>query len=88
MKPTTPAQRAYIGALVNIERLDEPVATVARRCGLLSWFEEGVVSALLGDGDESDPAESLRQIAQLPFVEQIGNRYEFHALSAEGWREH
>jgi len=83
-----PAEQAYIAASINIDMLPDPAATVARRCGLLDWFDLDVVKSLVDDVDLPNAEEIFNQIISLPFVEQVDGRYQFHALSAEGWQSH
>lgn len=85
-----PAEEAYITASLNIDMLPEPAATVARRCGLLDWFDLGVVKSLVNDVYLPNAEAIFNQIIALPFVEHYEriNAYEFHQLSAEGWRAH
>ena len=84
------AEQAYITASINIDMLPEPTATVARRCGLLDWFDLDMVKSLVDDVDLPNAEEIFNQIIALPFMEHYErvNAYEFHQLSAEGWKSH
>lgn len=84
------AEQAYITASINIDMLPEPAATTARRCGLLDWFDLDMVKSLVDDVDLPNAEEIFNQIIALPFMEHYErvNAYEFHQLSAEGWKSH
>src|SRR5262245_55759150 len=83
-----PTEKAAIVAESAFEQLSGPVALVARRCTVLRWFDETIVTALL---DTSPSLERLSVVqtvmttlTMLPFVEHLAWGWAYHDQTRTG----
>jgi tetratricopeptide (TPR) repeat protein len=85
-------ERAAITAEMSLSQLPEPTQTIGRQVGLLSWFNEPVIEALLAaqatnDKDGISANNILEVLVALPFVETVHWGYQFHTTTALGWQQ-
>src|SRR5437588_8152081 len=81
-----PEEKAALVAESIIITLSEEAALITRRCSIVHWFDEAVITAL--SKDLSPTASELRniydQICALPFVEYVPWGLAFNSLTREG----
>lgn len=67
-----------------ISSLDAPINNAALMCGLIYWFNEGVIRSFIND--DFLVKEAINTILHLPFVEAKGNGFTFHESVRNGLR--
>ncbi|RPJ66930.1 MAG: hypothetical protein EHM20_17340, partial [Alphaproteobacteria bacterium] len=65
-----------------ISRIGPPVADIALMCGLIHWFNEGVIKRLLNESYQAE--DTINTILSLPFVEVRGSGFVFHNSTRSG----
>jgi tetratricopeptide (TPR) repeat protein len=79
-----PADKAAFIAESVLEDLPSEVALTARRCVILHWFDQPVVTALAPDVNVEQAADIFQQLTALSFIEPVQGGFAYHALTREG----
>jgi tetratricopeptide (TPR) repeat protein len=81
---TDPAEKAAIVAESVFSDLPDERALIARRCVVLHWFDQPIISGLSPENSKQDSAEIHKQLAALPFVEAVPWGLAYHELTRQG----
>jgi tetratricopeptide (TPR) repeat protein len=81
---SSPSDKAVLVADALLNSLPPEIATLARSCCFLLWFNEDILEYLLGDVTEDEHDLTIANIIDLPIIEKLGDIYVCHSLTRKG----